>query len=339
MSKSQSNASLFDLGVANFATRMVVLSLCAGTLIPVHAAISSGERQILIDLYTSAGGNGWTQNTKWCSGACPISGSPTFNTSGTECTWYGISCDSADSHVVAIALADNKLSGTLPALGALTHLQYFNVASNVLSGSIPTLAGLAQLQTFYADDNQLSGTVPNLSGLTALTDFSVRYNQLNGSLPILSGLTNLYSFAVSGNQLTGNLPSLSGLSALQSFEVDANNLGGTIPSLSGLTNLLDLRLFHNRFAGSIPNLSGSPSLYHADFGNNQLTGVIPAAPSSLFSPLAFSPSVLCPNPLNTAPNANDPGWDAATDFTPWYATPYANNACDDIFTDSFEAQP
>ena len=47
-------------------------------------------------------------------------------------------------------------------------------------------------------------------------------------------------------------------------------------------------------------------------------------------------STLCPNALDATPGPNDAGWDTQTGYPPWWATPYANNLCDDVFTDAFE---
>jgi hypothetical protein len=59
---------------------------------------------------------------------------------------------------------------------------------------------------------------------------------------------------------------------------------------------------------------------------------LPAAPPNLFPGY----SALCPNPLDTTPSGNDVAWNQATGYTPWWATPYANALCDDIFTSRFE---
>lgn len=193
-----------------------------------RAAIPAGERQVLINLYKSSSGGGWTNNSNWCSGACPGSGTPTFNVAGSECTWFGVGCDAGASHVTAVALPNNNLSGTLPDLSALTSLQYFSVVANNLAGSIPSLTALAQLRVFYVDRNALSGSIPSLAASTHLRDFSAQFNQLSGSIPSLAGLTNLQTFLVNGNRLSGAIPSLSGLASLQDFEAGSNLLTGSI---------------------------------------------------------------------------------------------------------------
>ena len=105
------------MNVSMFRTRAVALKsvLCCAMMLlaaPTHAAIPSSERSVLLSLYSSAGGGGWSDNSGW-NGA-----------SGTECSWNGIVCDAGQTHVVAIALGSNNLVGTLPAsLSALTALQ------------------------------------------------------------------------------------------------------------------------------------------------------------------------------------------------------------------------
>lgn len=301
-----------------------------------NAAIPAAERQVLTNLYIASNGGGWSQNSGWCSGTCPATGTPTFGAAGTECTWYGITCDAGATHVTAIGLSGNNLSGTLPGLGGLTYLQYFSVVSNKLSGSIPALSNLTQLQVFYADANALTGSIPSLASSTQLRDFSVQYNKLSGSIPSLAGLTNLNSFLATGNQLGGSIPSLSGLTNLQDFEVGNNQLSGSIPSLTGLTNLLKLVVDHNQLSGTIPSLSAATSLVQVNLGMNKLTGAVPTAPVGLYTPRPWALSVICANPLSTTTSANDAGWDAATGFSPWWATPRAGNRCDEIGVGTFE---
>src|SRR5678816_1437485 len=131
----------------------LVLLACFGVAHGGFAAIPAGERQVLVNLYIATNGSSWIDSTNWCTGACPASGVPTFNSAGSECTWYGITCDSSQAHVIAVALSSNNLSGTLPSIGGLSKLAYFTVVSNGLGGALPTLGTLADLQTFYAGYN------------------------------------------------------------------------------------------------------------------------------------------------------------------------------------------
>lgn len=190
-----------------------------------------------------------------------------------------------------------------------SHVTVISLDDNNLSGELPALADLVVLNQFYAYRNRLTGSVPTLAGLTNLQYFEIDENNFTGSIPDLAGLSSLVTFSAFKNHLTGQIPALTGLTHLNAFDVADNQLVGPIPDLTGLTNLM---IFY--------------------VGKNLLTGPVPAAPSP-GSPI--SESSLCPNPLDTTPSAKDAGWDAATGNTPWWATPYTNNLCDDIFTDPF----
>jgi len=126
----------------------VLTSLSQGN---AHAAISSQERAGLIALYNATGGNAWTHNTSWNGAA------------GTECTWYGVTCDAASAHVAALNLHANHLVGPFPASTftptAPAHLAYvssFDVGGNQLSGSLPSFANATNLAYLYLGVNQFT---------------------------------------------------------------------------------------------------------------------------------------------------------------------------------------
>jgi Leucine-rich repeat (LRR) protein len=252
--------------VRHASVKLLTILFAALTMSSVsYAVIPDTERAVLLALFTSTNGDAWTNKTNW-------NGAP-----GTECTWFGVTCNADQSHVTGINLSSNNLSGSLPTtLDQLTALQFFFVNDNQLTGSIPSLTGLTALQTFIVNDNQLTGSIPSLSGLTALQNFDVGANQLTGSIPALTGLTALQIFFAGGNQLTGSIPSLTGLTALQTFFVDGNQLTGSIPSLTGLTALQLFFVGGNQLTGSIPSLTGLTALQSFNVDVNQLTGSIPS---------------------------------------------------------------
>jgi len=260
-------------------TLMHLFALLALMLtLPASAAIPASERTVLINLYTSTNGAGWSTKTGWIGAA------------GTECTWYGVTCNGGGTHVTGIDLNTNNLTGPLPVISGLTTLITFRLFQNNLTGNIPSLTGLSALQGFFVRNNQLTGSLPSLTGLNALQQFSASSNQLTGNIPPLTGLTALNDFSVENNQLTGSIPALTGLTALSVFSVYNNQLTGSIPALTGL--------------GALTSFSVE---------NNQLTGSIPAVPSPV-NALLQGQSALCPNQLTVSVNT---AWDTATDSTPW----------------------
>lgn len=116
---------------------------------------------------------------------------------------------------------------------------------------------------------------------------------------------------LSDNNLTGAFPSLAGLTALNYAYFGNNHLTGTIPSFASLTNLRGFSAIGNQLTGPIPLLAALTNLAYFLVDNNQLIGNIPDAPNP--NNLFLGYSILCPNSLNPAPNAE---WDIATGITP-----------------------
>ncbi len=293
---------------------ILATGLCAS--MTAQAAIPVAERQALLNLYTGTNGGAWTHNSGW-------NGTP-----GTECAWYGITCDTAGEHVTQVNLPSNNLDGSLPSLTSLMNLEFFAAGNNQLTGSLPSLAGLVNLSYFSVGANQLSGPIPSLAGLANLSYFNVYVNQLTGSIPSLAGL-NLSTFNVGVNQLTGPIPSLAGLTNLHFFYIHFNQLTGSIPSLADLATLSIFYVGHNQLTGHVPSLENLTNLREIFINDNHLSGPMPSVPNP--SMLEAGGSTLCVNHLDPVPDAD---WDAATGEIPWYQN--CTPLLDEIFADGFD---
>jgi Leucine-rich repeat (LRR) protein len=252
--------------VRHASVKLLTILFAALTMSSVsYAVIPDTERAVLLALFTSTNGDAWTNKTNW-------NGAP-----GTECTWFGVTCNADQSHVTGISLQANALSGTLPTtLNQLPALIGIDFLDNFITGSIPALSGLVDLQVFRGQNNQFGGAIPALAGLSALRQFTVNNNQLSGSIPSLTGLTELREFEAKFNQLTGSIPNLAGLTNLEIFDTASNQLTGPIPALAGLTQLARFNVSANQMSGAIPELFALPSLVEFRVNNNQLTGSIPS---------------------------------------------------------------
>ena len=105
------------------------------------------ERDVLVALYGTTGGPGWTNRNGWLTEA-PLR------------RWSGVEVD-AQGRVVGLDLGYNGLSGAIPPeLGGLSNLEGLNLAWNDLSGPIPPeLGGLSNLKRLNLYRNELSGAI------------------------------------------------------------------------------------------------------------------------------------------------------------------------------------
>ena len=270
--------------------RTVIFGALALAAAPsVRAAIPAQERQVLLDFYASTDGDNWLLRDGW-------NGAP-----GTECQWFGITCDAGETHVKWILFTvasgvSNNLSGTLPAsLSTLTHLEALYLSSNHITGPMPSLRAMSQLRSVDISYNALTGPFPDLRGLSQLRYFYASMNSFDGPIPPLTGLDSLTVFYANGNGMKGEIPDLSGAPNLEVFGATYNQLSGPIPSLAPLHSLRQFNVISNWLTGSLPPLgeqttsvgvsfnliSGSiPPAYMAlstfDGSNNRLSGEIPA---------------------------------------------------------------
>ena len=246
----------------------------AGAAFPAAAAIPQAERDALVALYRYAGGETWTHADAW-------NGAP-----GTECTWYGITCDASNSHVTVIDLRGNALTGTLPDITRLTELAHFDVSGNALGGPMQSFAGMRKLDYFSVAFNGLAGELPPLAGVDSLTTYLVNDNHFTGRIPSFAHVPNMAAVIVGGNALTGAIPALAGLSQLETFSAYDNDLTGPLPPLPDSGTLRYLNVMGNHLSGRLPTAPPGPAL-------------------------AF----LCPNSFA---HVSDAGWDVLVGDSPWY---------------------
>lgn len=91
--------------------------------------ITSEQRDALIAVYRSSNGDHWIHHDRW------------LDEPGTECSWYGVTCDQATdgrATVESLDLSENNLSGSIPAeIVAFANLRWLYLFGNHLSGMLP----------------------------------------------------------------------------------------------------------------------------------------------------------------------------------------------------------
>lgn len=157
----------------------------------------AAEKDALISLYNSTGGDAWTNNENWCSDL-PVS------------EWYGVYLD-LDGYVEGIDLRNNNLTGEFPdEISAFTRIQRIILPWNNLTGNLPDAIGdLKQLSYMDLGQNQLTGEIPDVFGDLPIRMLDLSRNNLTGTIPeSISGILNenLYRIYLNHNMLSGTVP-------------------------------------------------------------------------------------------------------------------------------------
>ncbi|WCJ20115.1 Leucine-rich repeat protein kinase family protein [Euphorbia peplus] len=185
-----------------------------------------------------------------------------WNTSTAVCSsWFGISCNSDGTRVVAIHLPGVGLYGPIPknTISRLDSLRFLSLRSNYLNGNLPSeLLSLPALHSLYLQHNNFSGAIPvSLSPKLSFLDLS--FNSLSGNIP----------------------PTVQKLKQLSALYLQNNSFSGAIPNIN-LPTLKFLNLSFNNFHGLIPSaLQKFPS---PSFDGNSLLCGPPLNPCSIISP-------------------------------------------------------
>jgi Leucine-rich repeat (LRR) protein len=220
-------------------TMLVIIS----TITCAYADIPETERQVLIDLYNSTNGDNWDDKTGWLGEV------------GTECNWFGVSCNREDTHVVSM---------------------HFGVHGNNLSGEIPqSISNLNQLTFLYFDSNKLTGVSSTIGNLNNLSYLSFHINLLTSIPPEIGNLSSLRTLDLSANKLTGVPSEIQNIKSLRSLVLDGNELTKVPPVIFNLTQLEVLGLSSNKLTNVPPEIENLSKLKHLSLYKNQLTNLPP----------------------------------------------------------------
>ena len=240
---------------------------------PPAPLVDPAERDALVALYRSTGGDSWNERTNWL-------------TEKHVSTWHGVI--TFDGRVSVVSLSENNLTGEIPSeLGSLSHLRRLYLQRNGIAGPIPhELGSLTRNEALFLHRNALSGEIPaELGNLSNLRWLALNANQLSGTIPAqLGDLSELRWLNFDENELSGEMPAeLGNLSNLKILWIWKNALSGEIPAEFGkLTNLLFLDISENQLSGTIPaELGDMTNVNMIWIDTNKLSGEIPGALGNL----------------------------------------------------------
>ena len=262
------------------------------------------QRFALMTLYFSTGGMNWFNEINFASSA------------HDECDWNhksvdishtrGVVCDE-DKQIISLVIDSMGLVGTLPPeLSLLTNLQHLSFDTNSLSGDIPNLQAMTHLESlslaynnFYTELPKWFGTLHQLITLRlsnnnfkhaiptefqtmrSLKNFIAGRNMLSGNLNTIEQMHWLETLYLQGNHLTGTIANdfLSNLHGLRILNLSDNQLKGKLPStLFQHSSLAVLAIDENSITESIPvDIPRNSALRIFTFAKNQITGTIPSS--------------------------------------------------------------
>lgn len=306
----------FNCGAFDFAN--------VGDVVLVNSTLANNYRAILLP------GSGSTATLRGVlmannsAGNCFVQSPDVVNSSGHNLDSDG-TCGLTDPTDISNVSA--KLAGGLADNGGTTRTQAI-ASDSPARDAIP--AGACTLQ---------NGTTPltlDQRGMPRPVGASCDIGAYEYAAPISASerqaLLALYNatfgneWIANGNWCAGTCPA----SGLLQANAPGTECGWFGVQCDAQFHVVGVSLSRNNLSGALPNLGGLSNLQTLDVSWNALTDVVPPA----FGVLATAK--LCPNAFSLIPSSNDFGWDAITGYSPWWATPYPNNRCDDLFTGVFE---
>ncbi|KAK3429882.1 hypothetical protein EUGRSUZ_E01371 [Eucalyptus grandis] len=229
----------------------------------------------------------------------------TLDEHGDCCSWDGVECDEATSHVTGLDLSHGCLFGTLSSntsLFRLLHLESLNLAWNDFhSSSIPYGFGnLSRLHYLNLSSSHLSGKVPSdISWLSRLVSLDLNLGwDLEDSLGLywqnilkmpnidnfIQNLTMLQELDLSSINMSSPFPHvLANFSSLKSLKLGYCELHGEFPvSNFQLPNLKALDISQNyNLSGFIPDLHWGNPLKSLSLFETNFSGQVPISIGNL----------------------------------------------------------
>ncbi|KAM0828635.1 hypothetical protein ACQ4PT_067395 [Festuca glaucescens] len=204
-----------------------------------------------------------------------------------------------------LSLANNNLTGEVPATFASRTLTHLDLSHNMLTGPVSFVGNLRELEEIRLNGNGFMGPLPDFSGHWSLTLVDLAHNRLTGVVPAsLVQLGGLRSVSIKDNLFQdlhrdrrgfrfpeyfaaswkGRSPcdGWLGVYCNKNGEITGVNFGhlglnGTLhPAFGDLKSLMMLIVAGNNLTGNVPpSIAALPSLRIIDVSDNSLSGTMP----------------------------------------------------------------
>jgi len=272
-----------DIG-ANDCTQPEYLAAAA---LALSRTPTTDARFALALFFVSLSGHTWSRSDDWVTGE-------------SECSWYGITCNSYGD-VVTIHLEDNMLQNELPPLGRLSNLTSLRLSLNDIQGTLPLENDMPSLEVLDLRFNSINDSIERIvESLPNIKNLDLSENNLYGPLSAIQKLPyTLESLNLAGNHyLYGKLErDLFLFPSLRKLDLGyLPSLKGTIPEdmFKSLYSLQYLNVELTSVEGILPEgIWELPSLEKLYIGSSLLSGTIPP------SAFVFNPNWKCIDMRNT----------------------------------------
>ncbi|KAK1312830.1 putative leucine-rich repeat receptor-like protein kinase [Acorus calamus] len=219
--------------------------------------------------------------------------------------------------LIHVLLDNNRFTGNIPeSLGSVQTLEVLRLDKNALTGSVPSLKNLTHVNELNLANNQLSGPLPDLSGMSALNYVDLSNNTLAPSLvpKWMSQLQTLTVLAIESGRVEGQLPTqLFSFPQLQQVLLKDNNLSGSLNLGNNISPQLQLVDLQNNNITGVASLTstylntlilvGNPACRSGIVNVNYCR--LQQQPTKTYSTsLASCGSRLCPTDQSLSPQCN-----------------------------------
>ncbi|XP_065033402.1 receptor-like protein EIX1 [Musa acuminata AAA Group] len=177
-----------------------------------------------------------------------------------------------------VSVSGNQISGHVPILLHLNHLDWLDLSSNYFEGPLPYFP--PRMYFLDLSNNSFSGTISlDIMNMPYLLYLSLSKNNLSGQIPFsVCQSQTLQVLDLSKNTLSGVLPNCwNNSSSIIIMDFSSNNISGVIPkSICSIASLQSLHLNNNSLYEELSlSLKDCTKLVILDAGHNDLKGKIP----------------------------------------------------------------
>ncbi|CAL9077483.1 unnamed protein product [Musa acuminata var. zebrina] len=177
-----------------------------------------------------------------------------------------------------VSVSGNQISGRVPNLLHLNHLDWLDLSSNYFEGPLPYFP--PRMYFLDLSNNSFSGTISlDIMNMPYLLYLSLSKNNLSGQISFsVCQSQTLQVLDLSKNTLSGVLPNCwNNSSSIIIMDFSSNNISGVIPkSICSIASLQSLHLNNNSLYEELSlSLKDCTKLVILDAGHNDLKGKIP----------------------------------------------------------------